>query len=51
MRLHGVLAQRAGVRRQTMSQIVDELVRADYVERREDPNDRCSRIAVLTRRA
>ena len=44
----GVLAQRAGVTSQAMSQIVEDLVRNGYVERREDPNDRRIRIVTLT---
>jgi len=44
----GVLAQRAGVTKQAMSQVVDDLVAKEYVERREDPKDRRSRIVILT---
>ena len=44
----GVLAQRAGVTKQAMSQLVADLVAKGYVERREDPNDRRSRIVLLT---
>ena len=44
----GVLAQRAGVTKQAMSQVVADLVAKGYVERREDPDDRRSRIVVLT---
>lgn len=44
----GVLARRAGVTKQAMSQVVDDLVRKGYVERHEDPADRRSRIVVLT---
>jgi DNA-binding MarR family transcriptional regulator len=44
----GVLAQRAGVTSQAMSQIVEDLVKKGYVERREDPNDRRIRIVTLT---
>ena len=44
----GVLAQRVGVSKQAMSQLVDDLVVKGYVERREDPQDRRSRIVTLT---
>ena len=44
----GILAQRAGVTRQAMTQVVDELVALGYVERRDDPNDRRRRIVSLT---
>ena len=44
----GVLAQRAGVTSQAMSQVVNDLVIKGYVERREDPSDRRTRIVVLT---
>ncbi len=44
------LAERAGVRKQTMAQAVDQLERTGYVERRPNPNDRRSRLVFLTRR-
>lgn len=44
----GVLARRAGVTKQAMSQLVGDLVAKGYVERREDPDDRRSRIVLLT---
>ena len=44
----GVLARRSGVTKQAMSQLVDDLVSKGYVERREDPHDRRSRLVVLT---
>jgi DNA-binding MarR family transcriptional regulator len=44
----GVLARRAGVTKQAMSQVVDDLVRKGYVERHEDPADRRSRIVFET---
>jgi len=47
----GVLARRSGVTKQAMSQLVDDLVSKGYVERREDPNDRRSRLVVLTDKA
>ena len=42
------LAQRANVRKQTMTQSVDQLVASGYVERRPDPNDRRATIVRLT---
>jgi DNA-binding MarR family transcriptional regulator len=44
------LAERAGVRKQTMAQAVDRLERTGYVERRPDPRDRRSRLVFLTGR-
>jgi DNA-binding MarR family transcriptional regulator len=44
----GVLARRAGVTKQAMSQLVEDLVAKGYVERHADPNDRRSRVVVLT---
>lgn len=46
----GELAAMAGVRKQTMAQAVDELVRAGYAERRLNPRDARSRLVVLTER-
>jgi DNA-binding MarR family transcriptional regulator len=44
------LAERAGVRKQTMAQAVDQLERTGYVERRPNPRDRRSRLVFLTER-
>ncbi len=44
------LAQLAGVRKQTMAQAVEQLERGGYVERRDDPSDRRSRLVFLTDR-
>lgn len=44
------LAELAGVRKQTMAQAVEQLERGGYTERRENPNDRRSRLVFLTRR-
>src|SRR4029453_4555538 len=44
------LADRAGVRKQTMAQAVDQLERTGYVERRQNPGDRRSRLVFLTER-
>ncbi|WP_329241490.1 MarR family transcriptional regulator [Actinoallomurus sp. NBC_01490] len=44
------LAIRAGVRKQTMAQTVDQLERAGYLERRPNPRDGRSRLIVLTER-
>ena len=44
------LAERARVRKQTMTQAVEQLERAGYVERRPNPRDRRSRLVVLTER-
>ena len=44
------LAERAGVRKQTMAQAVDQLERTGYVERRPNPPDRRSRLVFLTER-
>ena len=44
------LAELAGVRKQTMAQAVEQLERGGYVERRENPNDRRSRLVFLTER-
>jgi DNA-binding MarR family transcriptional regulator len=47
----GVLARRAGVTKQAMSQLVDDLVVKGYVERHEDPHDRRSRLVILTEKS
>jgi DNA-binding MarR family transcriptional regulator len=44
------LAELAGVRKQTMSQAVEQLERSGYVERRDNPHDRRSRLVFLTER-
>ncbi|MEO3796899.1 MarR family transcriptional regulator [Nonomuraea sp. B10E15] len=44
------LALRAGVRKQTMAQSVDQLERAGYLERLPNPRDARSRLIVLTER-
>jgi DNA-binding MarR family transcriptional regulator len=44
------LAIRAGVRKQTMAQSVDQLEQAGYLERRPNPRDGRSRLVVLTER-
>ena len=44
------LAVRAGVRKQTMAQTVDQLERAGYLERRPNPRDGRSRLVMLTER-
>jgi hypothetical protein len=44
------LAIRAGVRKQTMAQSVDQLEQAGYLERRPNPRDGRSRLIVLTER-
>lgn len=44
------LAIRAGVRKQTMAQTVDQLEQAGYVERRPHPRDGRSRLVMLTER-
>ncbi|MFI0366909.1 MarR family winged helix-turn-helix transcriptional regulator [Actinomadura sp. 1N219] len=44
------LAVRAGVRKQTMAQSVDQLERGGYLERRPNPRDGRSRLIVLTDR-
>ncbi|TDD00237.1 MarR family transcriptional regulator [Nonomuraea deserti] len=44
------LAIRAGVRKQTMAQSVDQLERAGYLERVPNPRDGRSRLVVLTER-
>ncbi|QKW35605.1 MarR family transcriptional regulator [Actinomadura sp. NAK00032] len=44
------LALRAGVRKQTMAQSVDQLERSGYLERRPNPSDGRSRLIVLTDR-
>lgn len=43
-----VLAQRAGLTRQALTQTVDELEAAGLVERREDPSDRRAKLVVYT---
>ncbi len=54
MRREGItisaLAELAGVRKQTMTQAVEQLERSGYVERRENPADRRSRLVFLTER-
>ena len=54
MRREGItisaLAELAGVRKQTMAQAVEQLERSGYVERRENPADRRSRLVFLTDR-
>jgi DNA-binding MarR family transcriptional regulator len=44
------LAELARVRKQTMAQAVDQLEAMGYVERRADPNDRRSRLVLLTKK-
>ena len=44
------LAQLAGVRKQTMAQAVEQLERGGYIERRDNPEDRRSRLVFLTER-
>ena len=44
------LADLARVRKQTMAQAVDQLERTGYVERRQNPRDRRSRLVFLTER-
>src|SRR5882757_7884139 len=44
------LAIRAGVRKQTMAQSVDQLEQAGYLQRRSNPRDGRSRLIVLTER-
>jgi DNA-binding MarR family transcriptional regulator len=46
----GELAQRAGVRKQSMAEAVDALVASGYLERRPNPTDRRSRLVYLTER-
>lgn len=46
----GDLAVKAGVRKQTMAQAVDQLVTSGYLERRPNPHDRRSRLIFLTQR-
>jgi DNA-binding MarR family transcriptional regulator len=46
----GVLAERSGVTRQAMSQLVDDLARRGYVERVSDPDDRRAKLVRLTDR-
>lgn len=43
-----VLAERAGVTKQAMGQLVDELEALGYLERRPDPSDKRARLVVLT---
>jgi DNA-binding MarR family transcriptional regulator len=42
------LAERAGLTRQALTQIVDDLERLGYVERRPDPGDRRAKLVVYT---
>lgn len=46
----GEIAVLAGVRKQTMAEAVDQLVRAGYLERRPNPHDARSRLIFLTDR-
>ncbi|MEC4016340.1 MarR family winged helix-turn-helix transcriptional regulator [Streptomyces sp. H27-D2] len=46
----GELAEHLGVTKQAASQLVDELVRKEYVERRPHPDDARARLVVLTER-
>ena len=46
----GQIAVLAGVRKQTMAEAVDQLVRAGYLERRPNPHDARSRLIFLTDR-
>jgi DNA-binding MarR family transcriptional regulator len=46
----GEIAELAGVRKQTMAEAVDQLVRAGYLERRPNPHDARSRLIFLTGR-
>jgi DNA-binding MarR family transcriptional regulator len=54
MRPEGVtitaLAELAGVRKQTMAQAVEQLERGGYIERRDNHDDRRSRLIFLTER-
>ncbi|MHB1135137.1 MAG: MarR family winged helix-turn-helix transcriptional regulator [Chloroflexota bacterium] len=43
------LAASAGMTRPSMSELVDELEQAGYLERRPDPTDRRAKLIVLTR--
>lgn len=45
------LARLIGVGKVSMGRLVDGLEEADWVERREDPNDRRSKLVYLTRRS
>ena len=45
-----VLADRSGLTRQALTQIVDDLERLGYVARREDPSDRRAKLVVYTER-
>jgi len=45
-----VLAERSGLTKQAIGEVVDELERLGYVERVADPNDRRAKIIRLTRR-
>jgi DNA-binding MarR family transcriptional regulator len=47
---HTVLAQRAGVSRQAIGQLVDELEALGYVERADDPDDGRAQLVRFTRR-
>lgn len=46
----GELAERAGVRKQSMAELVDALVATGYLERRAHPTDGRSRLVFLTAR-
>lgn len=43
------LAERAGITRPSMAELVDELERAGYIDRRLDPADRRAKLILLTR--
>src|SRR3954451_13415942 len=43
-----VLAERSGLKRQALTQIVDDLVRLGRVDRRQDPEDRRAKLVVYT---
>ena len=43
-----VLAQRAGIGKAAMGELIDELERLGYVERRPDPSDRRAKLVVPT---
>jgi DNA-binding MarR family transcriptional regulator len=45
-----VLAERAGLTRQAMTQLVDDLERLGYLTRRDDPSDRRAKLVIYTER-
>jgi DNA-binding MarR family transcriptional regulator len=45
-----VLAERSGLTRQALAQIIDELEATGYVSRRPDPSDRRAKLVVYTER-